>query len=122
MWIRLGQEAPIQFAAERLGPKVRIRDQLSLISPTSFKQQHLRLEIGRKPGSHNGARRSCATYNVIEPRSELRSEILLVYTDSLCEVFLRTIFHDIYASLSLSLGFLLMPRIRRRSDRSVIDH
>src|SRR5215467_10556522 len=109
MWIRLGHESPIQFASERLGPKVRIRNQFSLISPTSFKQQHLRLEIGRKPGSHNRARCSCATYNVIEPRAKLRSEILLVYADSLCEVF-RTIFHDVYASLSLSLGFSVMQK------------
>jgi hypothetical protein len=49
---------------------------------------------------------ACAAHNVIEPRFEFRSELLLVYADLLCELFLNVLLHDVNTSifpLSLSL-------------------
>jgi hypothetical protein len=103
MWIRLGDKAPIQLAAKRHRPMVRIRDEIRLIGPTGLEQQHVRLEIRRKSRRDHAACGTGTAHDVVEPCPEVRRELLLVCTDAPCEVLPLTVRHDVD---SLPIGSL----------------
>src|SRR5262249_57988104 len=84
--VRLSDEAPIELAAKRQRPAIRVRDQVRLISTASFKQQHLGIQIGRKSRSHNRAGGARPTNYEVVMRLQVGRELLLIQPYSFREV------------------------------------
>src|SRR6516165_1518968 len=111
-WIRFGDKTPIQFAAKRHRPAVRIGNHVRLVAASGFQQKHAYVRICCKPRGDDRAGGTSTADDIVELRADFGSQGALVCANARGET-LFTGCHGIDPSILEAFR----TRHRARSDK-----